>query len=245
MTDAGAAWPASVWLHIASYLTDPHDLLSLCATNRRLRRLASSAPLWRAMCDRAWPEWTAAQVDVLDTRTFNWKFAFARQCKLLQRAQRPKHLPRGPRALSDKERCSRCRRPTVACFCASLPAEPIDNSACPVLILQDTKTQVSIGTVQILQLALTHCTVINDRDFGEGVHPELDAVLASGSAYLLFPSISARPVKDCHLERAMQLASVKENGTTPPPPITLIGTPLVAREGLEFFLYGMVWRDML
>jgi len=62
-------------------------------------------------------------------------------------------------------------RPPVACLCPALPVAPLDNSRCPIIVLQDPRTQVNIGTVQLLSLGFSHCTVLQGQEFPEGQHP--------------------------------------------------------------------------
>ena len=62
-------------------------------------------------------------------------------------------------------------RPPVACLCPALPAAPLDNSRCPIVVLQDPRTQVNIGTVQLLSLGFSHCSVLQGQEFPEGQYP--------------------------------------------------------------------------
>ncbi|RUP29414.1 DTW domain-containing protein [Jimgerdemannia flammicorona] len=97
---------------------------------------------------------------------------------------------------SRREYCKDCWRPNKQCICDSLSPEPYCNCNVRLVVLQDPKCQVNIGTLRILKRVLKYCDIFVGKDFSRERFPDLDRILDSPTspALLLYPSASALPL---------------------------------------------------
>jgi len=83
--------------------------------------------------------------------------------------------------------CQQCQRPTIACICGFICA--VDNPTTVLVLQHPSEVKQSKGTVALLSRSLSHCQVIVGEDFSQ--HAELNILLASHQALLLYPSAQA------------------------------------------------------
>src|SRR5512133_2560667 len=118
--------------------------------------------------------------------------------------------------------CDRCRRPRSVCFCAELAPIPTKTR---VLILQHPRERdVGIGTARIARLGLANATLRIDVDFS--ADPVVQAALAGGNAYVLFPGKDAIAVETAHFAEPITLVVV--DGTWGQPQKLIKANPAIA-----------------
>ena len=84
--------------------------------------------------------------------------------------------------------CKQCQRPTIACICNSICN--IDNPTAVLVLQHPSEVKQTKGTVALLSRSLNHCQVLVGEDFSQ--HDELNIMLASHQALLLYPSAQAQ-----------------------------------------------------
>ncbi|XP_069694823.1 tRNA-uridine aminocarboxypropyltransferase 2 isoform X2 [Periplaneta americana] len=100
-------------------------------------------------------------------------------------------LPADPPKM--REICNTCRRPATVCWCAFLPASPLDTQ-CRVIILQHPAEQRRcLATVPMLALGLApgKCLIFRGKRFPQVRHEGLEEILEAPNSILVYPSNNA------------------------------------------------------
>lgn len=87
--------------------------------------------------------------------------------------------------------CPRCSRPTPACICSALPAEPLE-TATRVLVLQHpAEAKRQIASVPLISMCMKSVLVTKGVSFSGDIEPLQQAVQSGFEPLLLFPSADA------------------------------------------------------
>ncbi|XP_067615281.1 tRNA-uridine aminocarboxypropyltransferase 2 [Eurosta solidaginis] len=98
-----------------------------------------------------------------------------------------------------RDKCDKCKRPAVVCWCPSLPNPPIDIKSSIVILQHPAEEKRSLRTALMLQLGLTpgKCVVYKGKRFPSTKNQaELEPILKSPNALLLYPSTDSVPIEN-------------------------------------------------
>ena len=106
----------------------------------------------------------------------------------------------GRTADGDRERCFRCWRPLITCWCAAIPDLP-ETKTKVIIVQHPREADTAIGTARMTHLALKGSRLVEgiyvDGEFKDG---DLDG------AAVLFPGDVARVTEHGHLVISIQLS---------------------------------------
>tara|TARA_R110001592_G_scaffold1212_2_gene7148 strand:+ start:10610 stop:11242 length:633 start_codon:yes stop_codon:yes gene_type:complete len=86
--------------------------------------------------------------------------------------------------------CIKCQRPIKACICAF--TDEINNKISVLVLQHPSEVKQVKGTVTLLKASLNACQILVGEDFSGNI--ELDNLLASHQALLLYPSKQAQDI---------------------------------------------------
>ncbi|KAK7866664.1 hypothetical protein R5R35_000277 [Gryllus longicercus] len=100
-------------------------------------------------------------------------------------------IPADPPKMRDK--CSRCKRPSVVCWCPFLPSTPLQIRSRIVLLQHPAEERRCLRTAPMLCLSLAPgtCLVYRGKRFPSNRHDGLEGILKSENSILLYPSKEA------------------------------------------------------
>ncbi|XP_053955791.1 tRNA-uridine aminocarboxypropyltransferase 2 [Anastrepha ludens] len=97
-----------------------------------------------------------------------------------------------------RDKCDKCKRPAVVCWCPSLPNPPLDIKSSIVILQHPAEEKRSLRTALMLQLGVTpgKCVVYKGKRFPSPKNQtELEPILNSPNALLLYPSKDSVPIE--------------------------------------------------
>ncbi|XP_036346205.1 tRNA-uridine aminocarboxypropyltransferase 2-like [Rhagoletis pomonella] len=97
-----------------------------------------------------------------------------------------------------RDKCEKCKRPAVVCWCPSLPNPPLDIKSAIVILQHPAEEKRSLRTALMLQLGVTpgKCVVYKGKRFPSPKNQaELEPILNSPNSLLLYPSKDSVPIE--------------------------------------------------
>ncbi|CAD6995681.1 unnamed protein product [Ceratitis capitata] len=97
-----------------------------------------------------------------------------------------------------RDKCDKCKRPVVVCWCRSLPNPPLNIKSSIVILQHPAEEKRTLRTALMLQLGLEpgKCIVYKGKRFPSSKNlAELEPVLNSPNSLLLYPSKDSVPIE--------------------------------------------------
>ncbi|XP_037036844.1 tRNA-uridine aminocarboxypropyltransferase 2 [Bradysia coprophila] len=98
-----------------------------------------------------------------------------------------------------RQKCDKCNRPIVVCWCIGLAKPPLEPKCNVVLLQHPAEEKRCLRTAPMLKLGLApgKCHIYKGRRFpSQGHDPCVEQILSSSNSLLLYPSPNAVPLQD-------------------------------------------------
>ncbi|XP_070072600.1 tRNA-uridine aminocarboxypropyltransferase 2 [Drosophila takahashii] len=97
-----------------------------------------------------------------------------------------------------RDKCEKCKRPAVVCWCPALPHPPEAVASQIVILQHPAEEKRSLRTALMLQLGLEpgKCVVYKGKRFPNKNHADLQGILDSPQTLLLYPSRDSVPLEE-------------------------------------------------